>query len=67
MMHFMNAGSAAEFITLTDDTLKTKMTAAVTPILHAKIYAISEGSVSKAIVSTVSNVHRVPTKEDASN
>jgi hypothetical protein len=49
MMHYMNADSAAELITLTDDTLKTKMTAAVIQILRAKNYAISEGAVSKAI------------------
>ena len=67
MIHYMNAGCAAESITLTDDALKSKISSAVTQLLRAENLTVSEGAVAKAlfaglaIVSTVSNVLRVPT------
>lgn len=70
MMNYMNAGSTAELITLSEDTVKAKITTAVTRILREDNFKVFEGDVSKAIfaglaiVSTVSNVLRVPTKED---
>jgi hypothetical protein len=70
MVHFMNAGTAAEILTLSTDETKSKIVSAVYSLIRADNPSITEGAVSKAlfsgcaIVSTVSNVLRVPTKED---
>ena len=66
----MNAGSAAEALTLSTDETKKRIISAVMDIIRVDIPSITEGAISKAlfagcaIVSTVSNVLRVPTKED---
>ena len=66
----MSAGNAAEVITLTSDEVKKRIAVAVTSVLRERNPTITEGSVAKAlfagcaIVCTVGNVLRVPTKDD---
>ena len=70
MIHFMNAGAAAEALILSSDETKGKIVSAVMDILKCDNPSIQHGAISKAlfsgcaIVSIVSNVLRVPTKED---
>jgi hypothetical protein len=70
MISLMSAGNAAEVLTLATNEIKDKILSAVMGIIRVDNPSITEGAVRKAlfagcaIVSTVSNVLRVPTKEN---
>jgi hypothetical protein len=70
MINLMSAGNAAEVLTLATNEIKDKILSAVMGIIRVDNPSITEGAVRKAlfagcaIVSTVSNVLRVPTKEN---